>query len=133
MSYCYQTMYYNLNHNYGKVAVKNASENHVAVYNQNGQLAHCLYCGEVDISFTGKGLVTSFFGSSGYKIDSDDSWMFCKGLLVALVVDKECYVVTENGKPIDCCKGHFLYEQVNSIISDDKLKFKNNVFRLKPE
>jgi hypothetical protein len=126
-------MYYNLNHNYGKVAVYKAKQERVAVYSHGGKLAHCLYCGEVDIAFVGNGLMTSFFGAAGYKVNSDDSWTFCNGMLVALVIHNDCYVVTQDDKPIDCVEGHTLYEKLQNVIATGEKKPKNNVFTIRPK
>jgi hypothetical protein len=124
-------MIYNLNLNYGKVQVTGKGEERAAVLNDKGKLIHLPFKGSVDINDTNNGYLTSFFGSSGYKVNDDDSWTFCKGLLVGYVTDNRCYVVTDNNNQIDCTSSHALYDHLTSLIELGEVRPSNNVYKLR--
>jgi hypothetical protein len=94
-------------------------------------MQHIVFAGTVDITDTSNGYLTSFFGSSGYKTNDDDSWTFCKGLLVGYVTDNRCYVVTDNNNPIDCTSSHALYDHLTSLIELGEVMPPNNVYKLR--
>lgn len=124
-------MIYNLNLNYGKVQVTGKGEERAAVFNDKGKLVHLPFKGSVDINDADNGYLTSFFGSSGYKVNNDDSWTFCKGLLAGYVENNQCYVLNENNKPIDCVTSHALYDHLTSLIKLGEVTPPNNVYVLR--
>lgn len=124
-------MYYNLNFNYGKVALIGNEGRRVAVYNCQGKIEHLLFNGSIDMNDTTTGYLTSFFGSSGFKAHADDSWTFCEGLLVCYVQQSRCYVVMKDNEPFDCKLTDCLYSELKMIIALGGTKPKSNVFRLR--
>jgi hypothetical protein len=124
-------MYYNLNFNYGKVALTGNEGRRVAVYNCEGKIEHLLFGGCVDMADTSTGYLTSFFGASGFKTHVDDAWTFCEGFLVCFVQQSNCYVVMKDKQPIDCKPSDGLYNELKLIIALHDKKPKNNVFRLR--
>lgn len=124
-------MIYNLNFNYGKVALTGNEKHVAAVYNDLGKMQHIVFAGTVEITDTSNGYLTSFFGSSGYKSNDNDSWTFCKGRLVAYISTNRCYVVTDNNNPIDCTSSHALYDHLTSLIELGEVTPPNNVYVLR--
>jgi hypothetical protein len=124
-------MYYNLNFNYGKVALTGNEEQRVAVYNSHGKIEHLLFSGCVNTVDTSTGYLTSFFGSSGFKINPDDGWTFCEGLLVCFVQQSSCYAVMKDNEPFDCKPTDYLYKKLKLIIALGGKQPKSNVFRLR--
>jgi hypothetical protein len=124
-------MIYNLNFNYGKVAVIGTENKHVAVVNNKGKMSHMPFKGSIDIADTNNGYLTSFFGSSGYRVSDDCSWTFCSGLLLCYVESNYCYAVTQDAKPIDCTSSHALYGNLVSLIALGKAIPRSNVYKLR--
>jgi hypothetical protein len=122
---------YNLNFNYGKVAVTGVEKEYAAVITISGNMAHLPFKGSIDIADTNNGYLTSFFGCSGYRVSDDHSWIFCNGFLVCYVENNTCFAVTDNNNPIDCTPSHTLYKRLTGLIELGDALPPNNVFRLR--
>jgi hypothetical protein len=122
---------YNLNLNYGKVQITGKGEERAAVFNDKGKMVHLPFKGSVDINDANNGYLTSFFGSSGYKANNDDSWTFCIGLLLCYVESDCCYALTQDDKPIDCTSSHALYDHLTSLIALGDAIPPSNVYKLR--
>ena len=121
---------YYLNHNYGKVEVTSTFEqDHVGVINQQGDLEHAIYDGEVPlknaliIDKNGVGILTQFFGSPGYRKLSDDSWEFvcAPDVMACLLIRGNCYSILENDKPYICSPGDKNYLTIKRHASTEAL------------
>jgi hypothetical protein len=102
-----------LNYNYGKIVVgsENAPQTRVAV-NIEGGMQHLIFNGFMphrellriqDDPTPTPALETSFFGSSGYRLSSDDSWVFCSDpqKLKAVVIGQTVFCcITADGEPV---------------------------------
>lgn len=123
-------MIYNLNLNYGKVLATGKGEERAAVFNDKGKLEHLPFKGSVDINDADNDYLTSFFGSSGYRLALKIVRHFYEGQLVRYISNNRCYEVTVNDKPIDYVSSHAPYYQLVGLIELGKIKPPNNVYSL---